>query len=122
MPSLPDARLRALALSLPGAWEDFPFGPGDPTIKAGPKIFAFVGSQSLTVKVDPERGEALRGAMPDLVAFAPYLSKRHWVRIALAGFDPDELDELLAQSYDLVVASLTRAQRQRLSEQPPPPE
>lgn len=106
--------LRAAALSLPGAWEDHPFGPDACTVKVGPKIFAFLSDEPsrLTVKVDPDRGEALRGAYPGVVTTAAYLSRRHWVAVALDGtVDPDEVDDLLQRSYDLVLAGLTRAQR-----------
>lgn len=115
MSSTDDNPLYAAALSLPGAWEDRPFGPDTCTVKVGPKIFAFLGSTapySLTVKVDPDRGEALRGAYPGVVTTAAHLSKRHWVQIRLEGtVDPDEVDDLLELSYELVLASLTRAQR-----------
>lgn len=107
--------LHARALSLPGAWEDHPFGPDDGTVKVGPKIFAFLPAAEphrVTLKVDPDRGEALRGAYPGVITTAAYLSKRHWVQIVLDGtVDPDEVDDLLVQSYELVLASLTRAQR-----------
>jgi predicted DNA-binding protein (MmcQ/YjbR family) len=104
--------LRAYALSLPGAWEDNPFGHREPLVKVGPKIFCFVDAATLTVKVDPDRGEALRGTHPGTVGFAPYLSKRHWVRIRLAGdLDPDELLDLVARSHELVVTGLPRRDR-----------
>lgn len=107
--------LSGAAHSFPGAWEDHPFGPDDGTVKVGPKIFAFLPAAEpyrVTLKVDPERGEALRGAYPGVVTTAAYLSKRHWVQILLDGtVDPDEVDDLLERSYELVLASLTRAQR-----------
>ena len=108
--------VRSLALGLPGAWEDHPFGETF-VAKVGPKIFAFVadgGPESVTVKVDPDRGTALRGAHPGVVTTAPYLDKRHWVRIALDGtVDPAEVEDLLDASYELVLAGLTRAQREQ---------
>ena len=107
--------LRSAALSLPGAWEDHPFGPDDGTVKVGPKIFAFLPAAEphrITLKVDPDRGAALRGAYSGVVTTAAYLSKRHWVQIVLDGtVDPDEVDDLLEQSYALVLAGLTRGQR-----------
>ncbi len=106
--------VRALALALPGAWEDRPFGDR-PVVKIGPKIFAFVTEQSphsVTLKVDPDRGEALRGAYPGVVTSPPYLSKRHWIAVRLDGtVDPDEVEDLLDASYELVLRSLTRSQR-----------
>lgn len=107
--------LLAAALSLPGSWEDRPFGPDTCTVKVGPKIFAFLGAAvpyTVTLKVHPDRGDALRGAYPGVVTTARYLSKRHWVAIRLDGtVDPDEVGDLLEASYDLVLAGLTRAER-----------
>jgi predicted DNA-binding protein (MmcQ/YjbR family) len=106
--------LLACCLAMPGAWEDSPW-EGDTVVKAGPKIFAFPGEDAVSLKVDPEAGEALRAAYPAAVTHAPYLNKKLWVRVALDGTVPDdELRELLAESYRLVVQGLTRAQRDAL--------
>jgi predicted DNA-binding protein (MmcQ/YjbR family) len=106
--------LLACCLALPGAWEDSPWA-GDTVVKAGPKIFAFPGEDAVSLKVDPEAGEALRAAYPTAVTHPPYLNKKLWVRVALDGTVPDdELRELLAESYRLVVQGLTRAQRDAL--------
>jgi predicted DNA-binding protein (MmcQ/YjbR family) len=44
-----------------------------------------------------------------------HLSKRHWNTVALDGSVPDEeVLELVDHSYDLVLAGLTRAQRDEL--------
>jgi predicted DNA-binding protein (MmcQ/YjbR family) len=104
----------AVCLSFPGAWEDMPW-EDDVVVKAGPKVFAFPGGEGVTLKVDPETGDSLRATYPAAISSPPYLSKRHWVRIALDGTVPDdELRELLADSYRLVVKGLTRAQRSEL--------
>jgi predicted DNA-binding protein (MmcQ/YjbR family) len=106
--------LLACCLGMPGAWEDSPW-EGDTVVKAGPRIFAFPGEQAVSLKVDPEAGQALRAAYPTAVTSAPYLNKRLWVRVALDGTVPDdELRELVAESYRLVVQGLTRAQRESL--------
>lgn len=45
-----------------------------------------------------------------------HLSKRHWNTVTLYGPAPDEvLLELIHHSYDLVVAKLTKAQRNQLA-------
>jgi predicted DNA-binding protein (MmcQ/YjbR family) len=104
----------AFCTGLPGAWQDTPW-EDDVVVKAGPKIFVFPGQDAMTVKVDPEAGQALRATYPNAVADAPYLNKRLWVRVALDGDVPDdELRELLEESYRLVVKGLTRAQRESL--------
>jgi predicted DNA-binding protein (MmcQ/YjbR family) len=45
-----------------------------------------------------------------------HLNKRHWNTVTLDGSVPeDEVRELIDHSYDLVVARLTRAQRNQLT-------
>lgn len=109
--------LVALALALPGAWPDEPWGDGV-VAKVGTapgKIFAFPGPgepATVAVKVAPDDGVELRAAYPTAVGDAPYLSKRHWVRVQLDGTVPDdEVAELVMASHRLVVAGLPRGQR-----------
>ena len=104
----------AHCLELPGAWPDSPWGGGVVAKVGGPpgKVFAFPGDGAVALKATPEDGAELRAAYPDCVGDAPYLSKRHWVRIVLDGTVPDdEVRELAQQSYALVVRGLPRAQR-----------
>jgi predicted DNA-binding protein (MmcQ/YjbR family) len=104
----------AHCLDLPGAWADTPW-EDDVVVKVGPKIFVFPGADAVSLKVEPSVGEELRAAYPDSVSSPPYLSKKHWVRIALDGGVPDdELRELLRESHRLVAKGLTRAQRAQL--------
>ena len=44
----------AYCLAKPGAWQDEPW-EGDVVAKVGPKIFAFLGSDSVGVKCGPNR-------------------------------------------------------------------
>ena len=114
-----DDEVLALCLELPGAWPDAPWGDGVVAKVGGPpgKVFAFPGGGAVALKLAPEDGAELRAAYPGTVGDAPYLSKRHWVRIVLDGTEPDdavpddELRELVEQSYALVVRGLPRAQR-----------
>ena len=69
----------------------------------------------MSLKCDPELAVALRGQYPAITA-GYHLSKRHWNTITLDDSVPeDELLELVAHSYQLVVASLTRAARATLA-------
>ena len=108
--------LLALCLDLPGAWPDEPW-EGDVVAKVGKpgKIFAFPGPgdpMSVSLKVAPEDRPELCAAYPDVVGDAPYLSKKHWVRVVLDGTVPDdEVRELVVNSYRLVVAALPKSQR-----------
>ena len=109
-----DDELLALCLELPGAWPDAPWGDGVVAKVGAPpgKVFAFPGGGAVALKAAPEDGAELRAAHPASVGDAPYLSKRHWVRVVLDGtVSDDELQELLERSYALVVRGLPRAQR-----------
>jgi predicted DNA-binding protein (MmcQ/YjbR family) len=111
-------RVMAACGAKPGSAEDYPFGDGVAVFKVAGKMFALVPLDpepgSVSLKCDPEFALDLRGRYP---AITPgyHLSKRHWNTVELDGSVPgEELMELIDHSYDLVVASLTRAQRSAL--------
>lgn len=111
-------KLRSLLAAKKGAVEEYPFGPQAMVFKAGGKIFAIVGVDDaptpLSLKCDPLEAEALRAEYP---AITPgyHLNKRHWNTVRLDGTVPDELVvDMIDSSYDLIVASLPRAERERL--------
>jgi predicted DNA-binding protein (MmcQ/YjbR family) len=114
------ARALGAALELPGAVLTHPFGDDVDVIKvgvdatagrhSGGKMFALVGVAEparLTVKVVPEIGEVL---VREHAAITPgyHTDKRHWITLALDGSLDDRLvRELIEDSYDLVVSTLT---------------
>ena len=83
------ARLRAYCLGKRGAWPDSPW-EGDQVAKVGPRIFAFLGGDSVGVKCGASREEA-----------------DEW----LARFPDDELRAAVDLSYGLVVARLPKKDR-----------
>ena len=102
-----------------GAVEDYPFGDGTAVFKVAGKMFALVplGAPpgSVSLKCDPDRAVQLRRRHAAITA-GYHLNKRHWNTIQLDGTVPgDELAELIGHSYELVVASLPRAERDRLA-------
>ena len=100
--------------SLAGATEGYPFGEDALVFKVGGKIFALAHGSSLSLKCDPGLAVALREEYP-AVTPGYHLNKRHWNTIRLDGSVPDNaLEEWIEDSYDLTVASLTRAQRAAL--------
>jgi predicted DNA-binding protein (MmcQ/YjbR family) len=110
--------LRALCAAKPGAVETHPFGPGVAVYKVGGKMFALVPHEAepatVNLKCDPEWSELLRKAY-DAVQPGYHQNKKHWNTVVLDGSVPDdELEELLAHSYELVVASLPRHVREEL--------
>jgi predicted DNA-binding protein (MmcQ/YjbR family) len=105
----------------PGAAEDYPFGDEVAVFKVAGRMFALVPlgpppeTESVSLKCDPDLAADLRIRYP---AITPgyHLSKRHWNTVALDGSVPDdELLDLIDHSYQLVLARLTRAQRNELT-------
>jgi predicted DNA-binding protein (MmcQ/YjbR family) len=112
--------LRKLCLGFPGAYEDFPFGSITSVFKVEGKIFALSALRSsplrVSLKCEPELAEQLRGSYPDAVTAGYHLNKRHWNTVLCGeGSVPDEmLHDMVEDSYDLVVAAMPRAVRERL--------
>lgn len=111
--------VRAALLAKPGAEETFPFDAVTLVAKVGGKMFALLGTTGaplhLSLKVDPDFGDALRATYP---AIQPgyHLNKRHWVTLTLDGrLDPALVQELIDGSYRLVVSGLPRVARERLA-------
>ena len=102
----------------PGAVEDYPFGDEVAVFKVAGKMFAMVPlgetPGSISLKCDPGLAIALRDRYAGITP-GYHLSKRHWNTVTLDGSVPDdEVLELIDHSYDLVVARLTKAQRDQL--------
>lgn len=112
------SELTAYLLTKRGAAEETPFGPEALVYKVMGKMFALVAWQSepLTVTLKCEPGQAL--FLRDVYAAVKpgyHMNKTHWNTITLDGTVPqDELLGMIDDSYDLVVKSLTRAQRNAL--------
>ena len=111
-------RLRAACLERPGAVEDFPFGPETSVFRVEGKMFALSALAreplSVNLKCEPGLAEALRDAYP---AVRPgwHMNKRHWNTVTLDGSLPEEtVLAMIEDSYDLVVAGLSRAKREAL--------
>ena len=97
----PHDELFGLALGLPGAWDDHPWG--DTVVKVGKKIFVFLGepaSPTLTVKLPDSAEQAL---MLECASPCGYgLGKWGWVTIRMDAADcppVDVLTDWLDESY-----------------------
>jgi predicted DNA-binding protein (MmcQ/YjbR family) len=110
--------LKAACLELAGAVETFPFNPETSVFKVGGKIFAISQLDAIPVtvslKCDPELAVRLRSQHPEIVG-GWHLNKRHWNTVRLDGALSDALvREMVEDSYDLVVSSLSRSEQRRL--------
>ena len=110
--------LRESCLARAGAVEDFPFGDELSVFKVGGKIFALSRLDGrpleVSLKCEPELAEALR-VQHAAVRPGYHLNKRHWNTVTLDGsIDDEQIEGMIQDSYDLVRAKLTRAQREEL--------
>jgi predicted DNA-binding protein (MmcQ/YjbR family) len=108
-------QLRDHLLSFTGAQETFPFGPRTSVFKVGGKMFALsqLGAESLRVSLKCEPGLAERLRESHAAVLPGYhLNKRHWNTVIVDGSLSDELiEDMIEDSYDLVVSSLSRARQ-----------
>ncbi|MCW3467455.1 MmcQ/YjbR family DNA-binding protein [Chitinophaga nivalis] len=106
-------------LSLPGVTEEFPFGENTLVYKVSGKLFALtdlVNFESINLKCDPETAIELReryeGVTPGY-----HMNKKHWNTVETHTNIPNKLLlEWIKDSYDLVVASLPKKEREKLGQ------
>jgi predicted DNA-binding protein (MmcQ/YjbR family) len=96
-------QLRELALSLPGAVEEHPWG--EDVVKVAGKVFVFLGtaaSRRMTVKLDESLGHAL--SVQDARPAGYGLGRSGWVTVPLEaeGIDLDLLRDWIEESYRIV--------------------
>ena len=108
--------LLAYCLAKPGAWPDEPW-EGDVVVKVDAKIFAFLGSaerDSVGVKCGNGRDDADEwlARYPDDATVMPYIGRSGWNTLRVgAGIPDDDILGAVDDSYDLVVAKLTKSRR-----------
>ncbi len=111
-------KLREYLLNKKGAIEDFPFGPEVMVFKVMGKMFALVflaeSPIRMNLKCDPDLAMHFR-AMYGAVKPGYHMNKKHWNTIALDGSIHDrEISAMIDDSYNLVVKSLKKADREKL--------
>lgn len=111
--------LREKCLAMPGAVEEFPFGPAPSVFKVGGKIFAISALDSrplqVSLKCEPDLAVQLRATYP-AVAPGYHLNKRHWNTVTVDDSLSDAtVCDMIEDSYDLVVAGLPKRTRDALS-------
>lgn len=103
------------ARELPATNLEFPFGPDYDVFKVRGKIFMFQtelrGERIITLKALPSDSMALRDAHEDITP-GYHMNKRHWITLHPGGtITAPMVEELVTESYRLVVAGLPRAQQ-----------
>ncbi|OOV80117.1 MULTISPECIES: MmcQ/YjbR family DNA-binding protein [Acinetobacter] len=106
------------ALALPETTCSQPFGEGCDVFKVMDKVFMLSfhleGKAAVNLKVLPDNGAMLKDIYPFIRA-GWHMNKKHWISV----FTDEELEEELLQdlvlnSYELVVSKLNKGQRQRI--------
>ena len=105
-------------LSLPEAWQDFPFGPDVYVFKVGKSMFGTLGWEAelarINLKCDPQQALMLRDVF-DAVLPGYHMNKTHWNTVLLDGSLPrGEIERMIDHSYALVVKKLKKAERTAL--------
>jgi predicted DNA-binding protein (MmcQ/YjbR family) len=123
MPTAIDLKaLRTYCASKQGAVEDTPFGEDTLVFKVVGKIFALIPLDNprdhppmINLKCDPTLAEILRNIY-DAVQPGYHMNKKHWNTVTVDGSIPDdEIYDMIDQSYQLVVKSLKKDERDQLA-------
>ncbi len=98
---------RTRALELPATEVGQFFGPGWDVFKVKGKVFMLLteepGSPVVILKATPTDSEALREQYSE-VSRGYHMNKRHWITVSAgSGIDEPLVDELVTESYLLVV-------------------
>lgn len=111
---------RNYCLNKKGVEESLPFGPDTLVFKVLNKIFAITGLNEdefrVNLKCDTERAVELRATYPDIIP-GWHMNKKHWNTVYFERGTINEplLVELIDHSYDMVVKSLKKADKELLN-------
>lgn len=106
---------REAADELPGASMSHPFGPEYEVFKVRGKVFMILaevtGDSIVVIKSDPEDSKALQETCSDITP-GYHMNKKHWITLKPgSSIDHGLVQELVTESYRLVVAGLPRARQ-----------
>jgi predicted DNA-binding protein (MmcQ/YjbR family) len=109
------ARSATRADELPGAERTHQFTGDWELWKVGGKVFmlhtAMPGEPVVILKADPADAESLREAHAQITP-GYHMNKKHWITLHPGGgIDPGLIDDLVTESYLLVVEGLPKQQR-----------
>ena len=103
----------------PGAVASYPFGDDVRVYKVGNKMFGIIAEAnnplSINLKCDPDEAMALRDIFDNVIP-GYHMNKVHWNTVIMQGDVPDgEVQRMVDNSYDLIVASLPKKIQQQLT-------
>lgn len=115
----PRERALSQCAQLFGAELTYPFGDEVAVFKVGGKMFALASLDDdparLTLKCDPDYASYLTQEFAD-ISPGYHMNKRHWITLTLSTeLSGGLVDELIVDSYELIVSSLPASLRRELS-------
>lgn len=113
-------QFREYCLAKPGTTENFPFDEVTLCLRVVNKIFAITGLDNevftVNLKCDPDYATELREQFPEIQA-GWHMNKKHWNTVDFTGsLDDGFLKKLVDHSYDQVVKSLKKSERELLKD------
>lgn len=112
-------QFRAYCITKKGITEEFPFDADTLVFKVMGKMFALAPLErqpsQVNLKCDPERALELRERYDGAIVAGYHMSKVHWNTLFLENIPSKLVVELIDLSYHLVVAKLTKKQKDALA-------
>lgn len=109
--------IRNYCLNKKGVTEDFPFDEETLVLRVMNKMFLLTNIYpplKVNLKCDPERAIELREKYEEITP-GYHMNKQHWNTVDLEGtLKHDFVFELIDHSYELIVNSLKKAQKEEL--------
>ncbi|NOZ46075.1 MAG: MmcQ/YjbR family DNA-binding protein [Chlorobi bacterium] len=113
--------IRDYCLSKKGVTESFPFDEVTLVFKVMNKMFALVnldGDLRINLKCDPEKAIRLREKYSTVIP-GYHMNKKHWNSVFIDGsINYDLIKTWIDHSYELIVNSLTKKQKEELKLKP----
>jgi len=92
--------IRAVAATLPGAWENEWYG--EPLFQVGKKGFVQTSRGRIVMKLEKHHQELLFEARPEV--FSPMIAGAlRWSWVDIAALDPDEIRSLVIEAWTQIV-------------------
>lgn len=99
--------------------EHFPFGPDDLVLKVGGKMFLLIDLEqqplAFACKGNPEKNLDLREKHHQITG-AYHMNKTHWNGVVCDGLKKELIFEMIDDSYELVLNSLTKKLQKEIEE------
>jgi len=109
---------RIYCLKKPCVTEHFPFDEVTLVFKVCDKMFALSGLENqppkINLKCDPERAIALREEYEGIITPGFHMSKKHWNTVDISSLPQKFIEEMIDDSYDLIVKGLPKKTREEL--------